>query len=747
MIKIFKNEYLKIGLVLFILLIIFFSQQIFNNKTLVPLDILKEFDLTLKKKNSLSQNYLLSDLVDQAYPNYYFLHQSIKNGEFPFWNPHILTGIPFFADSQVGFFEFTHLLSYLFKVSPLTFPLFSALILLFILGFSCFIYLKNLKLDTLVALFGAIVLMFSGTIIVWVNYPLISAFVWFPLMLFCVDKITITKDSRFFIILSIIICFSLLAGYPQIALINLIITALYFLFRLKQHNGHKINILIAVIFFISVGIALSAIQIGPSWNFIKESESYEMGRGYMAKDDFFEIAKNQIINFKESAKNGIQKAGQYGILAFYPKYYGSPIDRNYQHPENNLYANFSEVTIYSGFLTIILAIISVIWFKKNKAIIFWALAGIISFSISTSLPFLNLPQYLPLINKISPGRFRPFFIFSVVLLAAYSFQKIFDNINNKKKNLGKIVAVGLIIISFCDLFYFFHNYNLGNKKDTDFVLQNNAIKFLQNNTKYERIIGLGDLNNGFHTPILPNISMITGLYDVRGYNPIVGKNFISFANTYLSRRGSFILADAIFDENIIDLMSVKYLICSKDKCPIAKDSWKWNKEYEDENVNIFKNSNFLPRAYVAYDFTERQDEQFAKMLDSANFNIHSQVVINNFDGNDNFKKQKEHPVKETEIVEYSPNKIKIKSSDEQDGILILTDNYDEDWKVMVNNEEEKVLLVNGIFRGVFIPKGENEIIFSYSPKNFYFYVSITICSLFVLIISGMIIVKNYNPEK
>jgi len=131
--KLLKNKYLITSFVLLTLLIVFFNQQIFYNKTLVPLDVLNEFDLILKDKENLSQNYLLSDIVDQFYPNYNLIHQNIHKGEIPFWNPYVLTGVSFFADSQVSIFELTHLLSYIFNISPLSYPLFSALTLLFIL--------------------------------------------------------------------------------------------------------------------------------------------------------------------------------------------------------------------------------------------------------------------------------------------------------------------------------------------------------------------------------------------------------------------------------------------------------------------------------------------------------------------------------------------------------------------------------------------------------------------------------------
>ncbi|MCF7794894.1 YfhO family protein [Patescibacteria group bacterium] len=725
------------------LLIIFFNQAIFNNKTLVPLDILTEFDLVFKDDN-LSQNFLISDIVNQFYPNYNFIYESIHNGEFPLWNPHVLTGIPFFADSQVSMFEFTHLLSYIFNISPLSFSLFSAIILLFILGLSFFTYLDNLKFTKTISLFGAVALMFSGTIIVWLNYPLMTAFIWLPFILLCVDKVVLNKKLIFFPYLSIAIFLMFLAGYPQIAIINLLIAFLYFLFRLIQNKVFNIKIILVFIVFLSLGVGMSAVQTGPSWDFIKKSESYEFGRDYTENNNFIKETKQQFSNFKYNLINGFEKTAKYGILAISSEHYGSPLDRDYKNPDNNPYGNFSELTIYTGIFTILFAVISIVWIRKNKIIIFWLSTAIISFSLAVNLPFLSLFKYLPLINKISVSRFRLVFIFSIVILAVYSMQEIYNYLKNKNYKIATGLIIIIILVSFLDLFYFFGTYNTGVKKDDSFIFENNAINFLQKNTDYERIVGLGILEGGFHSPIVPNTSMLTDLYDVRGYNPIIDKRYTNFADKYLSRRGSFVLADAIFNEKIIDLMSIKYIICPKSGCLIIKQNEELKKEYEDNNIDIFRNTKFLPRSYVAYNFINNQTANHAlNLLESNSFNPYSEIIINDTNLlNQNIKDDDKSLIQEAKIIKYLNNEVVINVEAEKKGVLVLTDAYDDDWKVIVNSEEKKIMLVNGIFRGVIVNEGKSEVIFKYIPKNFYNYLFISIFSLISLIILILIIIKK-----
>jgi len=238
--------------------------------------------------------------------------------------------------------------------------------------------------------------------------------------------------------------------------------------------------------------------------------------------------------------------------------------------------------------------------------------------------------------------------------------------------------------------------------------------------------------------------MLTGLYDIRGYNPIIDKKYINFADKYLTRRGSFVLADAIFNEKIIDLMSVKYIICPKSGCLTIKQNEEWGKEYEDNNVDIFRNPTFLPRSYVVYNFiNNKTTDQAINLLEADSFNPYSQIIIDNIGSiNQNIETKNENLIHEADITKYSNNEVIINVLTDKDGILVLTDAYDDGWNATVNGKKENIILVNGIFRGVAVPKGKKEVIFKYIPKNFYVYLYLSIFSLLSLIILTILIIRK-----
>jgi uncharacterized membrane protein YfhO len=65
----------------------------------------------------------------------------------------------------------------------------------------------------------------------------------------------------------------------------------------------------------------------------------------------------------------------------------------------------------------------------------------------------------------------------------------------------------------------------------------------------------------------------------------------------------------------------------------------------------------------------------------------------------------------SEIINYSENKVIIKTSNEGEGFLILTDTYYPTWHVKIDGKESRIYLTDFSFRGVIIPKGKHEVVF------------------------------------
>ena len=67
------------------------------------------------------------------------------------------------------------------------------------------------------------------------------------------------------------------------------------------------------------------------------------------------------------------------------------------------------------------------------------------------------------------------------------------------------------------------------------------------------------------------------------------------------------------------------------------------------------------------------------------------------------------------LLSYAPERIVIHTYNQQPAFLVLKDAYYPGWQAMVNGTPAAIYAANVLFRGVPVPSGENEVVFSYQP--------------------------------
>ncbi len=72
---------------------------------------------------------------------------------------------------------------------------------------------------------------------------------------------------------------------------------------------------------------------------------------------------------------------------------------------------------------------------------------------------------------------------------------------------------------------------------------------------------------------------------------------------------------------------------------------------------------------------------------------------------------------EVSIVSYAPERVVVSVNSQRPGFLVLKDAYYPGWRAAVNGEAVDVVPTNVLFRGVPVPAGESEVVFSYLPTT------------------------------
>jgi len=85
-------------------------------------------------------------------------------------------------------------------------------------------------------------------------------------------------------------------------------------------------------------------------------------------------------------------------------------------------------------------------------------------------------------------------------------------------------------------------------------------------------------------------------------------------------------------------------------------------------------------------------------------------------------------------LDYVPNGLEIDITAEKDGILVVSDTYDDGWVASVNGKAVPVIRVNYAFRGVRVPSGTSQIKMTYRPASFRWGIIISLTTLVAALI-------------
>lgn len=163
---------------------------------------------------------------------------------------------------------------------------------------------------------------------------------------------------------------------------------------------------------------------------------------------------------------------------------------------------------------------------------------------------------------------------------------------------------------------------------------------------------------------------------------------------------------------------------------------------------VYEINHCVPRVFVADHFVLVDDEvALKKYLGQTDAQALKNIVVYNKEDLNPFHIESLQSVSpagsetevigEPEITHYSDNRIVINVNSERTKLLILNENYLDEWTVKINGKEASILPVYGVFRSVIISKGMNEVTFEYSPS--YLTNSLWISGLGSLAIIGLVL--------
>lgn len=729
------------------------------------------------------------DVLRMIFPWKEFAIDSLKNGQIPLWNPYNFSGTPFLANFQNGFFYPFNLLFLLFsKLDAWTLyilfqPLLSALF--------TYVFLRELKVSKISAVFGGLVFAFSSYMVVWMEYGNIGhSIIWLPLLLFLTEKIINKKSIGYSILFISTLTQSIFAGYIQTTLYLFIFSLIYIIFRLNQEKKLKSKTLLYLSFLFILSVFISSIQLFPTIELFL----------YSAREAYSTDAISKLL------------IPPIHIATFFaPDFFGNPATRNYF-----LEGTYIERVSYIGVIPLLFFVLAI---GKKVPKIFWfflaSCATVLLLSFNNPISFFLYSFKIPVLNTGVPTRIMYLFGFSAAICSAIGFDiwlkqknirifpqiailstvyiilwisvllipkiesnsQLLQNLLISKRNLifptfiflsGSCLLVmtrfigrkHFLVFVFISLllfeqFNFFRKITPFSPREY-FYPETSVLSKLKEIQGLERMWGFED---GY---MEANIQTHEKIFSTDGYDPLFIKRYAELVNSGKNGKiepvpRSYVVIPSSFGESLkdnhyrdvlLDLLGVKFILNKNEFLGkkneldyLAFPQEEYSLIYQKSPWQIYRNNDALPRFFLTDSFIVEKDKEkiISELYDNKR---NTKTVILEEDLNISIQKGKG----KIKLIKYSSNIINFSVDTQSNNILFISDTFYPGWKAYVDEKETKVYRANYAFRAVPVPKGKHKVVMTYSPSSFNLGLKISLIGLLILAVL-LFGVRIYEEKK
>lgn len=420
-----------------LLILLFLAPTLRPGKVLLPLDIVVQAWPPWQQPNQVVDvhNPLITDVVDYIYPVKAFAAEQIKQGILPLWNPYVLGGYPLTYNTQAALFYPLSLFYY--WLAPVTAVDWVIIVQLFLGAAFMFAYLRQIHLRPVAAWVGAVIFIFNGMMVVWLEWQVVhAAVIWLPLQLLFVERIAqkLAGNGRFSDVAADVVWGGLafampwLGGHWNWALYGSMTAALYTLWRwlpvvwpaVKKRDWAAARLVggTAVLLF-GIGIGVSLIQVLPAFNYLRQGH-------------------RQPFTFSQSLNLGLK---EWAVVALVPDFFGNPIFKNWWGR-----TNYNEITFYVGLLPLFLAVLALV-LRRDRWTGFFAIWGGLGLLWALGTAVYGLLYVLPVFNGLWPSRAMTVLLLCTVVLAAVGLDALLAGAVSWSKVRRTAVIVALLLLA------------------------------------------------------------------------------------------------------------------------------------------------------------------------------------------------------------------------------------------------------------------------------------------------------------
>lgn len=699
-----------------------------------------------------------------------FLHENLREGRIPLWNPWILCGAPSIGNPQTWtLYPFSALLrfipAYLFINWTIALHIWFAALGTFLL------LTRTMGRSRIAACVGAIIFAFGGQLVSKEQFPnMVQAAAYLPWVLWVVNRLIVRLRVADALWLGVLFGLQILAAHAQMTLLTIYLAAAYGLFVLvcetksSRVRWRRIAKLISLAALTALGLA--AAQILPVAELYRDAWRQELSFHIV---DRFYLPLSQIANF---------------VL---PTLHGSPIRGDF-----TARGNYWETCCYVGWVAFLLAGWGAIagWRRKLRTPIrFWA--GVFVVGLLMAMGGQNLrggPGVFGLYwiaYHIAPG-FHTFHDparcllwcgLALAILAAFGVDSVEKML--RMRRAWPVFGLALAVACFVDLCSFGQTLYplipaseihpaapIVSAVDADPATRSGQARFLAPDAArvWERFTTHRSFRQRevqyqslWADTLTPNLMMPYHLRDAYGYEPFTRKDTQTIAGTAArsfrpdakpyEKRSAATWAGFLAARDIVTLRATENKAPVPNLTPIltAKTLPLLGKPRENAGLILSINSRWQPRARLMTDFRAVSSEKAAQasltraLLGKDSLDLSKTIILT---GRVPFSSVPSRIVP-AQIQDEGPDRVVIVAHAVRPCILVLADSIHPGWHVFVNRHAASILPANLCLRAVILPSaGSYRVEFADDPESFRLGLYISLAAISALAASGILIWKR-----
>lgn len=694
------------------------------------------------------------DLIDVVFPFRFYFSECIQSGYFPFWNPYLQTGYPFFSDLQAPVFYPELLFTSLFTGYGIYTMHFWFMAYLFVAASGMYrlsFYFNKNRLASFVA--GSAYALSGYIVGHGQHFFLLIGAAWIPFVIVSYLKLCSEKKIRHVFISAVFIFLMVSGAYQALSftlMYLLILLFSYFIVKeIAQKNLKGIITLFKLNLLLSVVVVVFSLPlIFTTSEILNSVERLQSG-----------VSPDQTIGFGLDLKSVISFLLPFSTLKN-ADFFGG--------------ADLSMRNLYFGIIPFLFFIAALL---KKRTIPEYLLLGFGLVIFASSFAFLPVRefmfQHVPLMNLFKYAAYLNIFgLLVFILLAANHFS---DFLKNAQKEKYHVLLSGTVFLTIILMLIVYSGRNVS-LSDVQMLLKFKKFNQIIENTTFHQHIFFQAIIQFFILSTFLGVVLWRRKFKKPAFffiALVVAELFISaqlnMGTTVTdSLQKPFQMKQnlALFPQNFPIPVNGK-IIYNDEKHTSFQPFWR-NTQVFTKQVSFDAFSSFELKSYSKLDddypnlrnavlnnhLVYFSDSIFSlsKFNDS---NINPQKHSNRlYLSEKNFEELSGRKVftnKEDEIIiaKFSPNKITIETTTKNDQFLTMLQTNFKGWKAYIDDVETPVYTSNFNYRTIFLPTGNHTVNFEFKNNKIlvFYYLSTIAFFTCLLILIGFVLKQNHMPNK